>query len=359
MMGNMMNNNNIMMNNNNNMMSKSLMINKNNLFNNLLNDPNKQKNTSLISTLQCIYECFKDCEINFSGDLPNDKFASEIDKILKLIGKISSNDNEKEEFKKSIIKFRTEAVKYNNDFKGEDEIEPIRVFFGLCSYLNAKYENNQNVCPNEIYKELTEFENLPKEKFPEIYNIINEFVKSYHSPFVNYFYYILSNISKCPNCNKIISAKIIDNESVSSFIPLNGRLIDSVSNLVNSFISSQYNSDVSYCNECNYSGPGKKEKGFLNTPKYLLLDFGAEEKDIKTLDNEIDLTYNSITNFGSKKYKVFAFITKESNDKYKAYIKKDEKNWFSYSDENTINNEIVCSNNVIPYLAIYKGIESS
>jgi hypothetical protein len=355
MMNNMMNNNNIMMGNNNNMMSKSLIINKNNSFHNLL----KQKNTSLISTLQCIYECFKDCEINFSGDLPNDKFASEIDKILKLIGKISSNDNEKEEFKKSIIKFRTEAVKYNNDFKGEDEIEPIRVFFGLCSYLNAKYENNQNVCPNEIYKELTEFENLPKEKFPEIYNIINEFVKSYHSPFVNYFYYILSNISKCPNCNKIISAKIIDNESVSSFIPLNGRLIDSVSNLVNSFISSQYNSDVSYCNECNYSGPGKKEKGFLNTPKYLLLDFGAEEKDIKTLDNEIDLTYNSITNFGSKKYKVFAFITKESNDKYKAYIKKDEKNWFSYSDENTINNEIVCSNNVIPYLAIYKGIESS
>jgi hypothetical protein len=359
MIGNMMNNNNIMM-NNNNMMSKSQMVNNNHLFNNLLNDPNKQKNTSLISTLQCIYECFKDCEINFSGDLPNDKFASEIDTILKLIGKISSNNNEKEEFKKSIIKFRTEAAKYNYDyFKGEDEIEPINAFFGLCSYLNDQYQKNQNVCPNEIYKELTEFENLPKEKFPEIYDKINTFVKSFHSPFVNKFYYVLSNISKCPICNKVISAKIIDRQSVSAFIPLNGRLIDSVSNLVNSYISNQYNSDVSYCNECNYSGPGKKEKGFLNTPKYLLLDFGEGEKDIKVLDNEIDLTFNSITNFGSKKYKVFAFITKESNDKYKAYIKKDEKNWFSYSDENTINDEIVCSNNVIPYLAIYKGIESS
>jgi hypothetical protein len=351
-----MNNNNIMMGNNNNMMSKSLIINKNNSFHNLL----KQKNTSLISTLQCIYECFKDCEINFSGDLPNDKFAPEIDKILKLIGKISSNDNEKEEFKKSIIKFRTEAAKYNyNLFEGEDEIEPIQAFFGLCAYLNAQYKNNQNVCPNEIYKGLTEFENLPKEKFPEIYDIINEFVKSFHSPFANKFYYVLSNISKCPICNKIISAKIEDYQSIAAFIPLNGRLIDSVSNLVNSYISNQYNSDVSYCNECNYSGPGKKEKGFLNTPKYLLLDFGDEEKDIKTLDNEIDLTYNSITNFGCKKYKVFAFITKESNNKYKAYIKKDEKNWFSYSDENTINDEIVCSGNVIPYLAIYKGIESS
>ena len=360
MIGNMMNNNNIMMGNNNNMMSKSLIMNKGNSFHNLLNDPNKQKNTSLISTLQCIYECFKDCEINFSGDLPNDKFASEIDKILKLIGKISSNDNEKEEFKKSIINFRTEAAKYNYDFfKGEDEIEPINAFFGLCSYLKVQYENNQNVCPNEIYKGLTEFENLPKEKFPEIYDKINEFVESFHSPFVNNFYYILSNISKCPNCNKIISAKIIDGQSVSCFIPLNGRLIDSVGNLVNSYISNQYNSDDSVCNECNYSGPGKKEKGFLNTPKYLLLDFGEGEKDIKVLDNEIDLTYNSITNFGSKKYKVFAFITKERNDKYKAYIKKDEKNWFSYSDENTINNEIVCSGNVIPYLAIYKGIESS
>ena len=371
MIGNMMNNNstmicnnimnnNTMMDNNNDIMSKSSMINKNALYNHILNDPNKQKNTSLLSTLQCIYECFKDCEINFSGDLPNDKFASEIDEILKLIGRIPSNDNEKENFKKSIIKFRTEAAKYNPDyFKGDDEIEPICAFFGLCDYLNVQYRKNQNVYPNEIYKDVTEFENLPKEKFPEIYNKINQFVNEYHSPFANNFYYILLNISKCPNCNKIIKAEIVDSQSIASFIPLNGSLIDSIGNLVNDYISKQYNSNNSYCDNCKYFGPGKKEKGFLNTPKYLMLDFGEGEKDIKTLDNEIDLTYNSITNIGSKKYKVFAFITKEKNDKYKAYIKKDEKNWFSYSDENTIKEEIVCSNNITPYLAIYKGVESS
>jgi hypothetical protein len=292
--------------------------------------------------------------------LPNDKFASEIDEILKLIGRIPSNDNEKENFKKSIIKFRTEAAEYNPDyFKGDDEIEPICAFFGLCDYLNIQYRKNQNVCPNEIYKDVTEFENLPKEKFPEIYNKINQFVNEYHSPFANNFYYILLNISKCPNCNKIIKAEIVDSQSIASFIPLNGSLIDSIGNLVNDYISKQYNSDNSYCDNCIYFGPGKKEKGFLNTPKYLMLDFGEGEKDIKTLDNEIDLTYNSITNIGSKKYKVFAFITKEKNDKYKAYIKKDEKNWFSYSDENTIKEEIVCSNNITPYLAIYKGVESS
>jgi hypothetical protein len=371
MIGNMMNNNtmicnnnmnnNTMMDNNNNIqMSKSLMINKNNLFKNLLNEPNKQKNTSLISTLQCIYECFKDNEINFSGDLPNDNFASEIDKILKLIGKISSNDNEKKEFKNSIIKFRTEAEKNKPDFFKENvEIEPICVFFGICNYLNGQYNNYQNLCPNEIYKDLTEIESLPKEEFHEIYDKINKFVESYHSPFVNKFYYILLNISKCPNCNKIISAKIEDRQSVSSYIPLNGRLIDSTGNLINDYISQQYNSDNSYCSNCKYSGPGKKEKGFLNTPKYLLLDFGEGEKDIKILDDEIDLTYNCITNLGCKKYKAFAFITKENNDKYKAYIKKDEKNWYSYSDENTKMDDIVCSNNITPYLAIYKGVESS
>jgi len=356
MMGNMMNNNtmicnnnmnnNNMMNNNNDMMSKSSMINKDHLFNQILNEPNKQKNTSLLSTLQCIYECFKDCGINFSGDLPNDKFASKIDEILKLIGKISSNENEKEEFKKSIIKFRTEAAKYNPNFlKGDDEIEPINAFFGLCDYLNYQYRKIQNLCPNEIYKDLTEFENLPKEKFPIIYDKINQFVNSYHSPFANNFYYILLNISKCPNC-------------ISSFIPLNGSIIDSIGNLVNDYISKQYNSDNSFCDNCNYFGPGKKEKGFLNTPKYLIFDF-VGENEMKILDNEIDLTYNSITNIGSKKYKVFSFITKERNGKYKAYIKKDEKNWFSYSDENTINDEIVCRNNITPYFAIYKGVESS
>jgi len=369
MMGNMMNNNtmfgynnmnnNTMMDNDINIMSRSSMINKDHLFNHLLNEPNEPKNTSLLSTLQCIYECFKNCKINFSSDLPNDKFAPEIDEILRLIGKISSNDNEKEKFKKSIINFRTEAAKYNpNYFKGNDEIEPINAFFEICKYLNAQYRKNQNLCPNEVYKDLTEFENLPKEKFPEIYDKINQFVNSYHSPFANNFYYILLNISKCPNCNKIIKAKIEDDYSISSFIPLNGNIIDSIGNLVNGYISKQYNLDNGYCDNCNYSGPGKKEKGFLNTPKYLILDFEGE-KEMKILDNEIDLTYNSITNIGSKKYKAFAFITKERNDKYKAYIKKDEKNWFSYSDENTVNDEIVCSNNVTPYFAIYKGVESS
>jgi len=351
-------NNNTILGNNNNMMSKSSMININNLYDHLLNDPSKQKNTSLISILQCLYECFKDCGIKFSSDLQNDTFASEIDKILNLIGKISSNDNEKEEFKKSIIKFRTEAAKNHEYFKGNDEIEPILAYFGLCNYINNHYKNNQNICPNEIYQNLTEIENLPKEKFHEIYDKINEFVKEFHSPFVSNFYYILLNISKCPNCNTIIKAKIEDRYSIGSFITLNGSLIDSIGNLVNSYISNQYNSENSFCSNCNYSGPGKKEKGFLNTPKYLLLDFDGE-KEIKELDNEIDLTYNKITNLGYKKYKVFAFITKGKNDKYKAYIKKDDNKWFSYSDENTINDEIVCNNNTTPYLAIYKGIESS
>ena len=93
---------------------------------------------------------------------------------------------------------------------------------------------------------MTEIENLPKEKFHEIYDKINEFVKEFHSPFVNNFYYILLNISKCPNCNTIIKAKIEDRYSIGSFITLNGSLIDSIGNLVNSYISNQYNSENSF-----------------------------------------------------------------------------------------------------------------
>ena len=368
MVGNMMNNdtmlcnnnmnNNTILGNNNNMISKSSMINKNDLYNHLFNDPSKQKNTSLLSILQRLYECFKDYGIKFSSDLPNDIFASEIDKILILVGKLSSNDNEKEEFKKSIIKFRTEAAKYQEYFKGNEKIEPIFAYFGLCIYINNQYKNNQNICPNKIYKDLNEIENLPKEKFSQVYDKINSFVKELHSPFVNNFYYILLNVSKCPICNAIFKAKIENNYSVRCFITLNGSLIDSTGNLVNSYISNQYNSENNFCNNCNYFGPGKKEKEFLNTPKYLLLDFEGEKK-IKELDDEKDFTYYKITNLGSKKYKLFAFITKEKNNKYKPYIKKDENKWFSYSDENTIKDEIVCINNTTPYLVIYKGIESS
>ncbi len=98
----------------------------------------------------------------------------------------------------------------------------------------------------------------------------------------------------------MIKAKIEDNYSVCSFIILNGSLIDSTGNLVNSYISNQYNSENNFYNNCNYSGSGKKSKRIFKYSKIFIAWFWRWERN-KNYDNKIDLTYNMITNFGSKK----------------------------------------------------------
>ena len=213
-----------------------------------------------------------------------------------------------------------------------------------------------NTYQNILFKDFKEIENLPKNDFPQIYEIIELFKKIHHSPIVEVFYYILLNLTKCPHCDAVLDANNTDNKNITYFIPLPARNIDSVSNLIKNYLSEQDNSNNIYnCKNCNYSGPGKKEKGFINSPNYLFIYFEGEEKEIKTLDYNLDLTSYCIGKVGPKKYEIFAFIVKGNDDKYKAYIKNDRGIWYLYNDENSHIQDDISLKNITPYVAIYQG----
>ena len=346
--------------NNNNLYNQFMLNNYQNMQmkNNI---QNIYKNTSLISVLQCIFSAFKNHtinNINLSLQNINNKnlFSFDIANILELTSKFSSNDYDKSNFVNSIQNFRCKGASYIEYFKGDKEIDPILAFFGLCNHLNYEFRENKIFFPLTTFANFKEFENFPKDKFPHIYNTIKLFEENYKSPFGQFFYYILLNLTKCPNCNSILEAQIQDNYGIASFIPLPGYQIDKVSNLIDNYISTQDNSNKNYeCKSCYYKGPGKKEKGFINRPKYLLLSF-EEPQDIKNLDETLDFTSYSIGNFGPKKYKILAFITKGRNDKYKPYILNDDDTWCTYSEENVIEKDVLVSlKNCTPYIAIYKG----
>ena len=263
---------------------------------------------------------------------------------------------DKRNFVNSIQNFRARGASYIEYFKGNEEIEPIFAFFGLCNYINDEFRNTNNFWSSDIFSNFTEIENFPRNRFPHIYETIKQFEENYKSPFGNCFYYILLNLTKCPNCNSTLEANIPENYGISSFLPLPGYDIDKVSNLINNYISNQDSSKNIYqCNSCYYNGPGKKEKGFINTPKFLLIDFNTPQ-DLKFLDETLDFTSYSFGKIGPKKYKIFAFIIKDKNDKYKPYILNDKNFWYTFTEDNVIEEEVLISlNHETPHIAIYKG----
>ena len=331
--------------------------NQNNLMNNnLYNYPNSQnisQNSSIASVIQCLYYCFKE-----NNGIANFKFCTQDNKLFShdieaLIEKVETE--KKVTFLNSIQNFRNNAsIMIPEYYYGTEEIEPILAFFGICSYINNEFREQKNAFPNLIYQNFQEIQEVPKTKFPKVYETIKYFQKDYHSPFVDKFYYILLNLIKCPNCNYVLNAEIKDHYGVSSFIPLNGLLIDKVSNLLEQYMSKQFDSYFLYtCQNCDYKGPGKDEVGFLNNPKYLLFNFEGE-KEIKTLDDSIDLTNYILTKSVNNKYKLLSFITKE-NDKFRAYIKNERHIWCAFNEENIMEEDVlIIRNKCIPYIAIYE-----
>ena len=164
---------------------------------------------------------------------------------------------------------------------------------------------------------------------------------------------VLTKSNKC--------GKIIDAEANSSyFIYLNGwSQRAKASHLIENYINSEKSNEIQYCNVCNCKVNVQKVYSFLNTPKYLLIDFEGKNKSSKILENEISLTNYAMSNIGPKIYNLYAVITKnDQNQTYVAYIKYN-KVWYKFFDENNVQeglNEEEITNCLIPYMAIYQGI---
>jgi hypothetical protein len=163
------------------------------------------------------------------------------------------------------------------------------------------------------------------------------------------------DIIKCPSCKSILA---VNDKTLcaSNFLGLPGGMDGSVSYLIQYYMKEECNYiSQSYTCKCGKNKDQEKpEKAFLNTPKYLFIDFEGQNKKQRQLDEKLDLTEYKLTNIGPNQYYLYAFIIK-SYDKYIAYVKNGSL-WTSYSEEITINKGIFISFDYIPFYAIYKGI---
>ena len=339
---------------------------------------NKSKNTSIIRIFQCLYDVLKKTIISnyrllVKLNAQNNKNISISLDVLNILAIFIDNfpyqNKNNDDFYNNIQQLRNKISSKDinkentiSRFQGNEEIEPKWVFYGIFKEFNNEFihknENNENDIPynNKIFNGLIEPVCLPRNSFPKIYKAIETFRNKYSNPFVDFFYFILLLLTKCSKCGKIVDAQ----SNCSYFIYLNGWIQGAkVSHLIENYINSEKSNETQYCNVCNCKVNVQKVYSFLNTPKYLLIDFEGKNKSSKILETEINLTNYAMSNIGPKMYNLYAVITKnDQNQTYVAYIKYN-KVWYKFFDENNVQeglNEEEITNCLIPYMAIYQGI---
>jgi hypothetical protein len=332
---------------------------------------NKSKNTSIIRIFQCLYGVIKSSVTNNYFNLVNsiaeyNKNISISLDILTILNNFIDNfpyQKINNNFLNNIQQLRNKISSKggtNNKFQGNEEIEPKWVFSELFRQFNNEFvnksDNKENDIPfqNKVFNGLNDPIYLPRDSFPQIYEDIKQFERNYANPLVDFFYFILVVLTKCNKCGKIIDAKA----KVSYFInpiEISGA---NVSNLIMNFMAfplEANSNENQYCNLCNSNDNVKKEYSFLNTPKYLIIDFQRNYNSNYYLDNKINLTQYAMSNIGPTIYNLYTVITK-NNQTYVAYITYRNK-YFKFFDKNNIQEvlyqEVI--NCTAPVFAIYQG----
>ena len=323
-------------------------------------------NTALIRVLQCLYEIlnnqnsYKQTKFivnEMKKYKPNISFSIDVLNILEIIGKNNSGQININDFTNIIQNFRNILITKIERFKNDiNNMIPRWIFHEIFSNFNKDFINNGITWQNFIFSGLKEPEYLSRNIFPNIYEDIEQFEKNYTNLFVDNFYFIILVLTKCHNCNNIIPV----DTGVSSFINLDSNRVDTISNLIKNELLDEDNQSENnnnyFCQFCQINTLGKSHKAFFNTPPFLLVNFYGPNKNLKKLENEINIGDYTLTNKGPKKYELYGFICEDQNRSYTAYIN-NNKNWIKYSEDNKVEQYNIGSlNKYCPHMAIYRGI---
>jgi len=324
-------------------------------------DVGKIKSTSIIRVFQCLYDSIKEnikkikskikfTSVNSPYKKENNFISLDIINLMMQINEKDIDKYNKNEFINSMYNLRKKLSEKILNFTGNEEVDPKIVIKEIFQKVNSEFQNNHIFWANPIFNNLRELKDFPRDDFPEIYEKIDEF-KEFNSPFINKFYFILLDLIKCPNCNNSIER--IPN--ITYFLNFLNSAKGKISKLINQY---EDNSNKSYeCQNCNYKGKGKKEIAFINTPEYLIIYFDGEEVKEKSLDSSLELSHYKKSETGPEHYNLYAFISKEEDGKYIAYIK-NGNSWDLCSNNYTSEKARVESfNYCFPSIAIYKSID--
>ena len=191
--------------------------------------------------------------------------------------------------------------------------------------------NNQNIY-NSISKKISDFKN------------------KYKGSFVDNFYFLILNLSKCPQCGNLFG---IHNYEISSFLQLAvPNKLNNIKELIDDFFTPESASGNYNCKKCGAQGQKLTHKYCLNLPNYLFLELEDKNKIVFNDQFAVPLYNGKYYN-----YQFHACIFKRKINGIASFdaILKDGKAHFLYSDDRidpySSNIALDC-----PSLALYKRI---
>jgi hypothetical protein len=324
----------------------------NNTFNILIDD-------KVISSMNCVLQCFFGFDnINMIKNIVKQKvnnncFIFSFFDFFEKIEKKRNNSMSNKDYNNEIIILINKLWQNNSSIQG---IRPLIFYYKIISSFKQEFNLFVTWTNKMISFKYDYPKEFPQERFPQIYNTINDFKMTYKNPFVDMLYFILIISERCPNCRNIFDAY----SKIASFVPLENTMTNStISNLINNYMGKNIINKFIHC-RCGYTGNQIEEKVFYITPDYLVLDL--DEGGKVDFDHQIDLSSYAETNISPKKYELYAVINREliDNSSLRFICSIKEKGQWTFHSANNIEKCGTESLKVgIPSLAIYKKLNKN
>ena len=265
------------------------------------------------------------------------------------------------EWEKKINEFINKVFSYNDS--GISGSRPIILFYIINNIIKNECKNNfdfseNRICDSIIQSNYSTLNNIVPIIHGDIfYNNISKailnFKNNYKGPLVDNFYFLILNVSRCPNCNNIMDIKI----QVTQFLQLNvTKQQNNIWDLINNYFWPKIVDIENYqCIKCLIKGKKSITPYILNSPNYLILEL--EDRNKVNFKSDIILPlYNG--RISSYQYVSGIYKIKDASE-YVAVIKKGNDYSF-YSDDKVMQfskkefTELINTEN--PSLVIYKKV---
>ena len=335
--------------------------------------PNMGKENRIKSSMKCLLyilykldimnfirsqlnQLFNNCQMNYQQ-----LFMLSFCQMMNLLMQLENNQIDINNYNQAINNFMQQILNNNSDNNNLSQPRPIMIFYMISSifkkeiqqYFNNCYQNN--IFDNIIQNNFGDFNCIIPINNPNVYNSVSQkiltFKNQYKSPFVDNFYFLILNISKCPQCGNPFG---IHDYHIAQFLQLD---VPNPNNTINELINNYFNPNNEignyYCQNCSCQGKKMIVKYCLNAPNYLVMEF--EDKNRINFSDKIGFT---LYNGQNCCYQYYASIYKHKVNNgisYCAIIKMGNA-YYLYSNDSVNQCSEQNINSDCPSLAIYKRI---
>ena len=247
---------------------------------------------------------------------------------------------------------------FNNNNCGVSGARPIILFYMMASIFRDEFQQHfYNSCQNNIFDNAIQnkfyvFNTILPMNSQGIYNSMSkkifEFKNKYKGSFVDNFYFLLLNLSKCPQCGNLLG---YHSPEIASFLQLNvPNQLNNIQELINDFFTPKSATGNYDCKKCGCKGKKSSHNYCLNLPNYLFLELEDRNKIFFSEKIVVPLYNGQYYN-----YQFYACIFKRKINDIASFgaVLNVGNGYYLYSDDRVIS----YSSNITldcPSLALYK-----